>query len=347
MNFPCLYCKKPFSPFKFSKQHIIPESFGKSPILKMAVCETCNHAINKQVEGPIIKKLMTLRALLQLEGKRRKRPTMPVKAMFRGASCLMFESPDTIGGRLLVFKVTDRNGKKNLAFIGPPETVKKTQKEYQMSHPEAKWEDIGEEDQKDVQFQLEFDFGVFGSQEALRLAAKIALEWWCDHLKVYTLDGYEYDSIRDFVLTGRQNENQPIVWIIADEAVINAMQPHFPIHSILIGSHPRSRDVLAIVGLFGLVYYKVILTRHHAVFAPYQEMTYFNPQRSEPYKPQIHMRIDNFPLHRMTRLDMLKPSEAIKRIVTSGLERLNAGLREVGVIKELDGKVVNLSAETA
>jgi len=84
-----------------SKQHIFPEAFGKGPSLKKEVCATCNHRINQEVERPVINGLTTLRAILRLEGKRGKAPALPVKAVFREATCRLVEHPDAIGGRLL------------------------------------------------------------------------------------------------------------------------------------------------------------------------------------------------------------------------------------------------------
>jgi hypothetical protein len=62
----CIYCD---TPDKESLSHIIPEALGKGPTLKGAVCESCNHAISREVEQGVIETKELSRHLLNLTGK--------------------------------------------------------------------------------------------------------------------------------------------------------------------------------------------------------------------------------------------------------------------------------------
>ncbi len=144
-------------------------------------------------------------------------------------------------------------------------------KSYQAKHPNAKWEDVDKgEINKGVQVEISLELGTFFTDKAKRLAAKIAYESYCLEKGTEMIDGHEFDSVRQYIMKG----------ILVDERV-------------------GSRNLLAIVGIFGLISYKVILSRYASPLATRQFFTVINPQKGE-YKPilvtqlkvpNIHSRI--------------------------------------------------------
>lgn len=328
-QFKCIYCQKYSPNIKPSISHIIPEAFGKGPILKIGVCACCNGYINKKVESLFIKATSPLRSLLAIKGKRGK-PSFKAKAKFGDAQFdITLRHPKDLEERLFFFKnVTGKEGKKKIAIIGCGSKFYKAQKKYETKHKQTEWEGIAGKDRK-IDFEFVLNLGSFFSVEALRLAAKIAFELYCSKRPSEVVEGYEFDAIREFIRYGKYERNAAISNVTIDPAILRGLG-NIPlgIHSVYLDYNMASRKIVSIVGLFGLVYYKVILTRYANIFVSSNELFLFNPQRGQ-YQPILLLSMGRPNIHRPSRYDRLTSQEALKRHHEELLTKLNTGFKEI------------------
>ena len=108
-------------------------------------------------------------------------------------------------------RVRGETGKKEVIFVGDPERLSEAQRSYEAKHPgRMEWSnldprgDVAEAFKQGVKFHFELDFTTFVSQEALRLATKIAFEFYCRQTSAEVVLGPHFDAARDFVSTGKR-----------------------------------------------------------------------------------------------------------------------------------------------
>ena len=124
------------------------------------------------------------------------------------------------------------------------------------------------------------------------------------------MNGKEYDSIRKFIRYGCKNKS--VVSIGVDPRIRKGLNniPFGP-HSIVTYSSINSREIIALVGIFGLFFYKVIVTRNAIVYANDLKFTSINPQTGKEYKHLLMTRINNPAIYTYTQYDNMEPMKAI------------------------------------
>lgn len=327
----CIYCGREEAA---SISHIIPESLGNNTTLNDGVCDECNVGINRDVEEPIIRSLAVLRSFFQLEGKRGERTRLRIEARYGSGTYVFSASSATeVLSRAFVFRdFTDPNGlARRIAFVSFNQAaIEDHQKRYAPRHLDAPLSQIPNENLRGLEFWVDFDFGVFADARCLRMIAKIAFEWWCRDRSPEFVTTYEYNDIRNYIRHGAEPD-YPIVSVI-DNAVVDGYFGVIPFGAHLLYRHSdRGMGSLVMaISLFGLVYYKVILTRRYGPLADNTTLTCVNPQTGDAYTP----RLEN-PLGRVLRLteavpvDSTNVTNVIRRISPRLLERLNQGMKDI------------------
>ena len=317
-EFSCIYCKKSSPNAKPSKAHIFPDAFGIHYVYLLdAVCDKCNFHTSKELEEHIIKGTAPLRNLLGVQGRRGKSPVSG-KAIFMDLkTTVSYTNPKELDDKFFVFKGL-HNGKKKIAFIGDVLSTKK----YEEKHPEAVWETIDKKAIEDgVTIELSLDFGVFFTQRACRLAAKIAYEYFCYFKGRDAVDGREFDDIRNYILNG-----SPQVAFLSLDPIINAGGIPFGLHAIYLDQRMGSSDIIALVNLFGLISYKMYLTKNGLILGSFQDMTSFSHQRDEPYKPVIRTTVRSIDFHGRKQYDIPNhPKKDLDKMAELMLKRMNDG----------------------
>lgn len=325
----CIYCQNPESD---SESHIIPEGLGKGPTLWGAVGRSCNNDFSK-VEQPVIRGLAPITNFLQITGKRDQRPSLELEADFgETKQHIKVRNPEDLESRLFSYKTAiSPDGKKHrIAFIGPIDQVEEAKKSYGEKYPNTQWEEMQPSDIKDLTFYLHFDFSVFSSPLCMRIVAKIAFEWWIQHRHPDAVQGVEYDPVRSFIRKG-DRPDYPIVSIIQDLKIINVFGPiPFGIHALFCGIDPRSSNLVIIIGLFSLVFYKVVLTRRHTALTKVEQLATINPQTGQYYEPVIRLSLRNGPyISKVEKADYIDPLRAIQNMKSFLLNRLNDGFEAI------------------
>lgn len=334
MSLLCIYCKKQK---KASKSHIIPEAIGKGPILKEGVCHSCNNKTNSAFENKASNTLNVIRYWLQLKGKKRKHAAVVIEFDFKGAKYATSLRPfEDIRKKTLVFKGARniQGHKKAIAFVGlnKPELDKLT-KHYASRHPDTKWEDIDPNLIDELNFTLEFKPEVFASDEILRTVAKIALEYLCLEKGAHFVANSDFDNIRSYILTGsKPTTGLPIANLCADFDIWKALHNvPFGFNSILLSEDPSSRLLVAIVGIYGLAFYKIILTRNYQCLALRRttKFTIISPQTGKGYSPVIQTTNRVPSINKAAPKDLVPATTIIKTLAPSIVQRVQKGLRRL------------------
>jgi hypothetical protein len=135
--------------------------------------------------------------------------------------------PADLLSKIFVFKdVTTTSGvKRDIVFLGSDKTqVEEHKRRYEKKHPAKSLKAISlTEIDGEINYKCHFDLGIFGSDECLRMVAKIALEWWC--LRHRAIKDPDYSAIIDFINTGR-DLGYPVVSIMQDLRILGAFREH-------------------------------------------------------------------------------------------------------------------------
>lgn len=327
----CIYCRKSPPEVTPSVSHIIPDAFGQGPILNNAVCESCNHDFNQKVEQNLAGRFATLRNALALDGRRGK-PSFKAKVNFLNVENeVRLIGPKELETSLFVFKgVTGDDGKKKIAFIGDAKSVQKAQEQFQKRHPNVIWEDVDPAlIDKGLQFEFRIDFSVFVTPEVHRLAAKIAFETLTWKRGPDSVEGIEFDPIREFIRKGTQN-GHPLCHITTDPKILMGLgNIPFGIHAIYFDWDINSHKIIAVISLFGLAFYKIILTSRTSVMANHQQLIVINPQIGAPYEPAFFLSMVKPNLHLNPYAGYLPPKAALKTLFSDMLNKLNEGFHQI------------------
>lgn len=327
----CIYCGRDEAA---SISHIIPESLGNNTTLNQGVCLECNVGINRDVEEPIIRSLAVLRSFFQLEGKRGDHTRLRIEARYgTGKHIFSACSASEMLSRAFVFQdFTDPNGvARKIAFVSFNRvTIEAHRDRYASRHVDTPLNEIPNENLQGLEFWVDFDFGVFSDPRCLRMIAKIAFEWWCRERSPEFVSTDEYNDIRNYVRHGAEPD-YPIVSVIDNAAVDGYLGAiPFGVHLLYRHSDRGLRSLVMAISPFGLVYYKVVLTRRYRPLAANTTLTCVNPQTGDAYAP----RLEN-PRGRILRLteavpaDSINANEVIRRISPRLLVRLNQGMKDI------------------
>ena len=326
--FKCIYCKKSSPDVTPSISHIIPDGFGIGPTLNNAVCANCNHQINQEIENPIIQSLALLRNMLGIEGRHGK-PRFKAQAKFLDAILdVHLRTPEELDKSLFFFKLgKDSSGKNRIAIIGDKNKILETQKAYEQRHPNTIWIDTPPNTPTGIDFKIEMDFDIFATQKAHRLASKIAFEYYCLKRSPEIVTGYEFDEIRNYILSDESASD--LCRIVINPTVLVKFQSiPFSIHAVYLDQNLNSPKIIVLVGVFGLIYYRVILKRLGSGLGTDRRLYLINPQNGE-YKPIIHGLAHPPNLHGQINLGPPEPEKALKSIFPQMLKKLNSSIEEM------------------
>jgi hypothetical protein len=330
----CIYCD---DPDKDSESHIVPEGLGKGPILKPGVCSRCNHRINIEVEEPIIKGLAPIRHFLQLRGKRGELAALEVEATYGDKTRRVpAKTPVELRSKVLVFEGTDdaEGENKGITVIASDESKVEAVKEvYESKHPRVTLKAIPQERiEQELGYRTYFDFAVFAEPKCLRMAAKIALEWWCRNRSPEALKHPDYSDIVRYVLEGIE-PRYPVASIISSRRVLDQFWPiPFGPHVLFISTDENSDDLVVLVGLFGLVYYKVVVSRSYPRLHTYQQLNLIHPQNGEVAEFDNRIKSPNpskLLINAISEEDHYPPLKVIEEMYPMLLDRLNQGMERV------------------
>ncbi|SDN33895.1 hypothetical protein SAMN04487897_102560 [Paenibacillus sp. yr247] len=250
-NTKCIYCGKEDN---LTKSDIIPSGLTNKKILNGNVCSFHNQKINIDAESYVINELNFLRNILGINT--------------RIGNPIVFDAVIEIDDKSFPAKISTKEQfyKKNIIsakfngikhILGPMEKLKKMK---------FKKGTITEIDNNQIFMNatiLKTD--LFKSEQMLRMVAKIAFEWYCKENNINDMITSFKQTI-DYIVNGIK-PNFNVVEIVTDLNLYIQLK-----ESLFLGSHSfsityqRDGEVYVLYSFFGLVIYKVIITKMHPVF---------------------------------------------------------------------------------
>lgn len=279
----CIYCKNYFEESNITESHIIPYALGGRMVWKNSVCKNCNGSINKIVETPVINELALLRNIIGIKNRRGENARIKIKIKYGEFDTIITTS--NIGNIENKSIWLQNSSNKDFVLLGKKEEFESVKEDYKRKQPNIRLYDIEEEIKTENEAMI--DFSILFKEPCLRLAAKIGFEMIGEKRgKDYIMEK-EFDPIRSYIYENRQQENNNTVSIITNNGILEEyrkMKISFGIHSVLV-TPTTDRAQIAIVGIFGLVYYKVILQDGYRLLNNLQELVLVNSQTGKGYQP--------------------------------------------------------------
>jgi hypothetical protein len=329
----CMYCGGDFN--KFSDAHIVPEGLGQSETKAPNVCTGCNNKTNTLFENKVITAFRFLRYVLQIPGKKMKAgAALDIEFEFEGVTIeKTYRKQNEVLDDVLVFfkRRSTPEGKDEVTLVGSKEKIESRAKEIG-AKKKMIWTYSDADPYRDIAGRSGFDVSVLFSPEILRLAAKIAYEFWCAHRGAHFANFPEYKAIKDYIMLGKEPGYRIVNLCNDPRADPQCGGIPFGIHSILIAQDPRTPYLVAYVGIFSIVCYKVYLSVENRCVSPQREfyLHTINPQSGQEYNPQILQPDAKFPqIAQRTNLDLISPEDTAKKMFPVIQKRIVDGIQNL------------------
>jgi hypothetical protein len=116
--------------------------------------------------------------------------------------------------------------------------------------------------------------------------------------------------------------------VLADEKLLSRFAGHpFGSHMIYTGLKPPRPILAMIIGLFGWVHYKVVLSQRFTALAPLEQLEFVNPQTGKIYEPKLHTGLAPGPdIFGITNSDRLNPVDVLHARIDNIISRFNEGI---------------------
>ena len=284
-NFKCIYCLRTnqngATP---SISHILPEFMGSSLKLKNSVCKECNDKINKETEMPFKNEFGWLSMMLGVKGKRGNPPAVKAKIVLLNKTFDISLDKEGIPKHIPPISIKKGKGRDIIIISRTDEEVRNKKKQYARKHPNIQWHKY-DKSIKPPRVEIRYSYNFLCSISARRLAAKIAFETWCSERDSSVVLNNCYDDVRNFILG--QSVQQPVCKLFYHMKTMEQnLNIPFPMHAVMLAAD-ISKYLGAIVVLFGLFYYIVLLNRNHTIISSWDSLITIDPQTQEITKPKL------------------------------------------------------------
>jgi hypothetical protein len=280
-EFICIYCKKRIPEVRPTKSDIIPTFLGGTLVLNNAVCKVCNNKINSEIEQPIRDAFSYLRSGLDLGGRRNRDVKVQSKVKILGKELKM--SLGDSGIELPPFKYRNPDGKSVIVIVGEKEYVKKKIKEVEFNSTKSwSWNDFEDEPKPEILIEA-LPFDILIEEKGQRFAAKIAFERLCQIRAPSILTEWYYDNIRAFIIDSEDNVFSNLFF--NTKIMKHNFDISFPYHAIFLIQ--RDHKLIAIVSLFGLFYFLIVLADRMPIIANWEDCVLIHPQSAKDILPII------------------------------------------------------------
>ncbi len=253
--------------------HVIPQALGGIAQSRRTVCARCNHATNSEVENPALPFFAFCRSVWGIAEKGRV-PPVPGQVQFadgRVESVAIGEDGEL---RSAIIKTdVGADGKRVYRVMGPDAAVTRAQNRIGKGQ-QIRWEERSPDPVAGPFVVLDDELDKLVLR---RLAAKIAFERAAMLRSGEAMRGAQFESVRRFILGG--SESVPVCGVIASPGA-HEEQGLFRFgpgpHAVITTTQ---QDLFgAVVVLFGLFYYWVVLARPQRVADPRANLLLEHPQ---------------------------------------------------------------------
>jgi hypothetical protein len=261
MNFyQCIHCLSPLKPGEGSKEHILSAALGSDLTLeKTCVHKECNSTFGHNIEAVFLNKLELFRWAYGIKNAEGDPPKPIVREsdgdILRGRQVKLGEAAPVFPDAL---KLRETKAYKDFRVFEPDkfEILKKRMAE---KYPGGHWEP-GPNIKGGVTLEYEEPFSFLNLEETYRCVAKYALNYYASVAGPDSTASKNFDRIRAYIFKNNWNEPYKASKLIFSQEFLSNLPCLPPNHSILLIADPRTHLVTAIVSLFGLFSFSVVLS---------------------------------------------------------------------------------------
>jgi len=322
MTFSCIYCLKSAPDVAPSEAHIVPFVMGGSTATQDTVCLVCNSAVNQRIEMRTLDSFLFFQSVFGIRGRRNAIRKVPGVLETEDLKAMVSLNEYGEINDATVIPTKDKDGKPSYYIFGPLESVEEKRRMLSERYPHLKWEETPRPSKATV--WIDFDVRL-GASEFRRVAAKIAFEYFASLRGASFVAHSEFDAIRRFIIEG--DEPECLVGVVSDRKQFDLFRelgpPH---HTVWLVSHPFDHILGAIVGLYGLFYFWVILSSRYTALGPMDEMLIEYPQKREAERPLLRAQIGDLrlPWANMVAAYTSDPGGCEKTSMAFAREKFNA-----------------------
>ena len=288
MTFTCIYCLKSHPAVSPSEAHIIPFVMGGSKVTLDAVCSSCNGVTTQQIEMRTLGFSLPFQNIFGIRGRRNgiKRVHGVLNVEELNTKISLNEHGEI--NEATVIPTTDVTGTTSYCIFGPLESIEQKQLTLAERYPDLKWQEIRTPGRPTVWI----DFNIpLQAIELRRLAAKIAFEYFASLRGAFFVAYEDFGPVRSFIIGGKDVAG--LVGLVSDRKQLDLFREiPPPYHTVWLVSQPRDQIMGAIVGLYSLFYYWVILSSRYPALWPMEELLIEDPQSREAERPLPCARTD-------------------------------------------------------
>lgn len=288
--FQCIYCHKSEPEVKSSESHIFPDAMGGATSSSETVCHNCNNLISGAFEQREIENFRLFQFMWGVKsrkrhGKRRKSAGIDGTIICDGREYKTSIDDNRLPQYAPISFEGDNKGDRNIHLLGPPELTDKKKKEIQKKLPEKEWfeGDLKNPEETLLQFIVKMDLD---RPTVRRLAAKIAFEYWASIRNSELLIDNQYNTIREFILNGVENEVR--CGVLSDPRLLKIISVFPPgSHFVALFAKPNSPILGAFISFYGLFYYWVILSKAFVALSSIDNILVEYPTMRQNEEPHI------------------------------------------------------------
>jgi hypothetical protein len=320
--FLCLYCGQGMLAVQPSVAHIIPDVIGGITAPDDTTCIDCNGVTNHAFEQTVARRLEPFRNMWGIMSRRGAVPKVTATATIDGQDSRIRVTDPSDPEVAVVHGVKSADGRKTYSVLGRDEAVEKKKRDIDAKTAGVVWR----EGMANVELTVDIE-STPDAPEFLRLAAKIALERLADlRGPGFVRDG-AIAGARTFVLTG--NASRPIAGVVYDPAWMDreaALSFPIPVNAVVLVSQPIDRLLGAVVVLFGLYHYWVVLAEPYDGLAPWDDLLKEDPQTGRVEAPMFRSGTGSLrlPWARWREASATRPDEVRRAVMANVLRKLQA-----------------------
>src|SRR3989442_1307932 len=253
----CIFCLQEKE--ILTDEHVFPAALGGVLALKDSVCAECNNGFSK-FEQPLVAELAPIRLILQIPDRYGEIPQVAATVKVHDKEyAAKVKSDGKVQLKRIVTEVMKSDGSREFVhrFL--------TERQKERLRQEAREKGIqliesgpGNPEQGEVHIGGDLKF--IGSSEGLRAASKIAYTGLAFRAGAKLAMGDSFAEARAYI---REGTGKPTARLFVHERFLDACQQGPHQHSIIIAGRRDKNRVDAIVRLFGVLCYFVVLSDHY------------------------------------------------------------------------------------
>lgn len=285
----CYYCLKTKVDEELSKnEHVLSAALGVDLVLQKDVCINCNNELGHKIEGPFVNNLNYFRNLFGISNQKGKIPTIQYMGYVEGREVRFLR--DAQGQIKLKHKILL---KREELPDGTTEELWRCSSEHDVKELERaftkrkgiKYSEKIEIPDQTINLHHDINLNFLIEENTLRTICKYALNSLAFIRNSTYVVNEVFSEIRDYIVNGKL-KGEPLCHPFFNKYIMKSLNIPIPRHAVLVCNDNSIRKTIAIVVLFGMFYFYVILGKDISSIN-WHEALFFYPDTREYHSDRL------------------------------------------------------------